>query len=160
MTLLAIDASSKSTGIAIFKQNQLIHYECISSSSGDMFKRVDIMTSRIGQLCNLYKPTNIVLQDILPQDIKHNQTIYKTLTYLQMSIQKELHNYGLSAELVVASHWRATCGIKTGKGIKRQHLKQASQKLVKSIYHIDVNDDISDAVCIGIAYISQHRSAF
>ena len=44
-------------------------------------------------------------------------------------------------------------GIHTGKGIKRDELKKKSQFLVKNIYNIDVNDDISDAICIGIAYI-------
>ena len=51
-------------------------------------------------------------------------------------------------------------GIHTGRGIKREALKAAAQKLVKNIYNIDVNDDISDAICIGIAYINEHRSAF
>jgi Asp/Glu/hydantoin racemase len=60
----------------------------------------------------------------------------------------------------VASHWRAVCGIKTGKGIKREALKQASRNLVKQIYNADVNDDISDAICLGMAYLAEHKSAF
>ena len=64
-----------------------------------------------------------------------------------------LHKYDKQIELYAASHWRSVVNIKTGKGIKRENLKIASQNLVKAIYNIDVNDDISDAICLGIAYI-------
>ena len=55
--------------------------------------------------------------------------------------------------LYTASHWRSQVGIKIGRGIKRDQLKTASKKIVKAIYNIDVNDDISDSICLGIAYI-------
>ena len=37
--------------------------------------------------------------------------------------------------------------------MKRENLKAASQRLIKMIYNMNVNDDISDAICLGIAYI-------
>ena len=160
MITLAIDGSTKSTGIAIFNQGKLIHYECITASAYDVNKRIEKMINRIRQLYDQYKPTDIVMQDVLPQDVKHNQNIFKALIYLQAGIVLQLHKSGANAILYTASHWRAQVGIKTGPGIKRQKLKQASQKLVKSIYNIDINDDVSDAICLGIAYIKQHKSAF
>lgn len=74
--------------------------------------------------------------------------------YLQAAIILKLHDYKVKVNLVVASHWRKICGIKTGKGIKRDSLKAKSQALVKNIYNINVNDDISDSICLGMAYIS------
>ena len=73
--------------------------------------------------------------------------------YLQAAIVLELHKRKAKVEFSVASHWRSICGIRTGAGIRRDTLKKASQTLVKSVYNIDVNDDISDAVCLGMAYI-------
>lgn len=161
MITMAIDASTHSSGLAIFKNNQLIHYQCIQAHDNKSFIRIQKMVKRIKQLYQQYKPTDIVIQDVLPQDVKNNQQVFKTLIYLQAAIVLQLNKLGaLNIDLVVASHWRAQCGIKTGRGIKRQQLKKASIKLIKQIYNIDVNDDISDAICIGIAYISEHKSAF
>ena len=50
--------------------------------------------------------------------------------------------------------------MKTGRGIKRENLKKASIELVKNTFNMQVNDDVSDAICIGMAYIKQNRSAF
>ena len=161
MITFSIDASTKSTGIAIFKQNKLIHYQCIQAHENKSFTRIWKMVERITQLYLQYEPTNIVMQDVLPQDVKNNQQVFKALIYLQAAIVLQLDRLGApEIDLVVASHWRAQCGIKTGKGIRRDQLKKASVRLIKQIYNIEVNDDISDAICIGIAYLSEHRSAF
>lgn len=160
MITLSIDASTKSTGIAIFQEGQLIHYECINSNYTNTYKRIEKMVVKIRQLCDKYKPTDIIMEDVLPQDVKHNQTVYKALIYLQAAIVLQLYKINLTVSFYTASHWRAQVGIHTGRGIKREALKKAAQNLVKNIYNIDVNDDISDAICIGIAYVNEHRSAF
>lgn len=157
---LAIDASSKSTGIAIFTDSTLVYYECLKETSDDTYKRIENMAQRIGQIYDKYEPENVIMEQVLPQDVKHNQKIYKVLMYLQAAIVLELHKRKAKVEFSVASHWRSICGIRTGAGIRRDTLKKASQTLVKSVYNIDVNDDISDAVCLGMAYIIQHKSAF
>lgn len=161
MKILSIDASTKSTGIAIFQQQKLIHYECITATASNSLKRIIKIIQRIKQLYIQYQPTNIIIEDVLPQDVKHNQNTFKALIYLQAAIVLELYKNGAAAaQFYTASHWRKVCGIKTGRGIKRQSLKQASQNLVQQIYNIQVNDDISDAICLGMAYYIQHKSAF
>lgn len=160
MITLSIDASTKSTGLAIFQQGKLIYYKCITSLNDNTYKRINKMVESIMQIYNKYKPTDIIMQDILPQDVKHNQSVFKALMYLQAAIVLQLDKVGAKVNLYTASHWRSQVGIHTGKGIKRDELKKKSQFLVKNIYNIDVNDDISDAICIGIAYIKQHRSVF
>ena len=137
MKVLAIDASTKSTGIAIFENTNLIYYGNIISNKG------------------------YFIEDILPQDVKHNQTVFKTLIYLQASIVISLYlENKQNVQLCTASHWRRLCNIKTGRGIVRQTLKKASIDFVKQKYNINVNDDISDAICLGYAYVMQHGSAF
>ena len=160
MITLAIDASTKSSGVAIFQQGKLIHYECITTNQSNSFDRINIMTQKLVQLCKRYSPTDIIMQDVLPQDVKHNQNVYKALIYLQASIVLAFHKIKYKINFYTASHWRKICKIKTGPGIKRQQLKNASMKLVSQVYNIKVNDDISDAICLGIAYVIQHRSAF
>ena len=55
----------------------------------------------------------------------------------------------IKIEYVHSGTWRKTCGIKTGRGIKREMLKLASITFVKEKYGITVNDDVADAICIG-----------
>lgn len=160
MITLSIDPSSKSTGLAVFEQNKLIHYQCISDSSTDTYKRIQIMVKAIDKICLKYNPTDIIIQDVIPQDVKNNNNVYKVLIYLQAAIVLQLYTRGKKVQFYTASHWRSLVNIKTGPGIKRDSLKQTSQRLIKSIYNIDVNNDVSDAILIGIAYIKQHRSAF
>ena len=161
MITMAIDGSTHATGIAIFKQNKLTYYQCIQANDTKTFTRIWKMVERIRQLYQQYKPTDIVMQDVIPSDVKNNQKVFKALIYLQAGVVMELDRLGSSnVELVTASHWRSKCGIKTGPGIKRQILKHKSVSLIKQIYQIDVTDDIADAICIGIAYIAEHRSAF
>lgn len=159
--IMAIDASTKSSGVSIFdKNNKLIYYTCIEIKSTDTLKRIQQMTKQIKEIFNQYKPQNIIMEDVLPEDVKHNQDVYKALIYLQAAIVLQLHKDNAKVNFCTASHWRKICGIKIGRGIKRQQLKKASQDLVKQKYSLDVNDDISDAICIGYSYIMQHSSAF
>lgn len=161
MKVLAIDASTKSTGIAIFENNNLIYYGNIISNKGFFIDRIKQMKQKILSIYKEYKPTDVVMEDVLPQDVKHNQTVFKALIYLQASIVISLYlENKQNVQLYTASHWRKLCGIKTGRGIVRQTLKKASVDLVKKRYKLDVNDDISDAICLGYAYVLENGSAF
>lgn len=160
MKLLSIDASTKSTGIAIFDKNKLIHYECIHAENNNKIKRIKKMTKKISELIKKYNPSDIVMQDILPEDVKHNQNVFKALIYLQAAIVLAADQYQKNIIFYTASHWRSLVGIKLGQGRKRKQLKEAAMRLVEGIYNIKVNDDISDAICLGIAYIKEHQSAF
>lgn len=159
--VLAIDASTKSTGISVFQDYKLVYYECVTiSSNEDTLDRILKMAKKVRQVYEKYKPNNIIMEEVLPQDVKHNQQVYKALIYLQAAIVLQLHKSGGNVQFYTASHWRAAVGIKTGRGIKRQHLKEASQYLIRQKYNIQVNDDISDAICLGLAYIKQNKGAF
>lgn len=154
MILLALDLSTKATGIAIFKDEQLIHYECKTCSSSDTLKRIDVMTERIIELWEKYHPTNVVIEDVIPEDVRHNQSVYKALIYTQAAVVLAIHKLGgQPPHFYVSSEWRKKVGIHTGRGVKRETLKQASINLVKKEFSIDVSDDIADAICIGKAYL-------
>ena len=47
---IAIDASTKSTGIAIFKDKELIEYKNIKSSNKSVLKRIKYMTDAIEEI--------------------------------------------------------------------------------------------------------------
>jgi tRNA A37 threonylcarbamoyladenosine modification protein TsaB len=47
MNIIAIDASTKSSGVAVYKHNKLEEYTCITSSSSNLFTRIQVMVDGI-----------------------------------------------------------------------------------------------------------------
>lgn len=154
MNIMSIDASSKATGVAIFQDNKLVHHECIYATDNNAFDRIKKMTTRVQELYKTWNITKVVMEDVIPEDVHHNQQVFKVLHYLQASIVLMLHDYKQTVEFFVSSEWRKKCGIKTGRGITRDMVKQSDIKFVKDNYNLDVNDDIADAIGIGHAYLS------
>lgn len=158
MNILALDLSTKSSGIAIFENENLIYYNCISSSSTDLIKRINIMKDGIKEILNKYKIDTIVLEEVRPEGGYGvgNQKTHKALMWLQAAIAFLVHDEfnNLPIEYIYPSSWRAKLGIKNGRGIKRTTLKEADVAFVKEKYNIDANDDIADAICIGLSYFT------
>ena len=147
--VLGLDLSTKNSGWSIFTNGDLTAYGAINAGSANLYKRIDKMVADIGAVLDLYKPTRVVIEEVLPEDVRGNQNVFKALIYLQAFIMHLMDDYKLKPELVVASHWRKNCGIKTGAGIQRTSLKPKDIAFVKRMFNIDVNDDIADAICIG-----------
>ena len=154
MITIAIDASSKSTGIAVFKDKELIYKNCIASNKKDTYARIKYMVAEIEKVYKKYGADNIIIEDVIPEDVRHNQSVYKVLIYLQAAIVLMFHEYQKEVEFYTSSEWRAKCWIHTGRGIKRESLKAADINFVKEKYDILVNDDVADAICIGWAYVN------
>ena len=152
MITMAIDASSKSTGIAIFKDKELVAHHLIAAAGQDPLARIKKMVSEIEILYKAWNVTNVIMEDVIPEDVRHNQNVFKVLHYLQAAVVLMLHGYEQKVEFYVSSEWRKKCGIRTGRGITRDMVKAADIKFVKDKYNLDVNDDIADAICIGYAY--------
>jgi Holliday junction resolvasome RuvABC endonuclease subunit len=157
MRVLAIDASTKSSGIAIFDNQKLVFYKCLTENNSNFLIRIPKMTKQIIDIYKEYKPSNIIMEEVLPEEVKHNQSTYKALIYLQALIVLSISAIPNSpkVEFYVSSEWRKKCGIRTGAHIKREALKAAAQDKVKTEYGIVANDDICDAICIGYAYTHQ-----
>ena len=158
MKILAIDASTKSSGIAIFYDTKLILHECITSSSTDLFKRIHIMVDRIRELVFIYQIEKIILEEVRPENGLANIKTHKALMYLQGAIAMMIHDNYPNTEIVYLypNEWRKLCGIKTGSGVKRESLKTKDIAFTKEKFNLDVNDDIADAIGLGYAYLQQH----
>ena len=157
MNLLAIDASSKSTGIAIYKHNKLTNYTCITSSSNDLFTRIKVMVEGIKQILSEDPDFDyVILQQVRQQGFINIKT-YKALMYLQGCINMMIHqNFKhIQVDFLYPSSWRKICQIKQGRGIQRKQQKQLDIQWVKQNFNIDVNDDIADAIGLGYGYINQ-----
>ncbi len=163
MAILALDLSTKSSGWACFDNGELTTHGCITSASTDLIKRIHIMTNGINDILqNNINITKLVIEEVRPEGGYGvgNQKTHKALMYLQAAIEFLIHdNYPqIEIEYIYPSSWRATLGIKNGRGIKRTTLKEADITFVKNKYNIDVNDDEADAICIGLAQFTKATS--
>ena len=93
-----------------------------------------------------------------------NIKTHRALTWIQAAIAFLAHDIdkNIEFEYIYPSTWRKACGIHTGRGIKREVLKQKDIEFVKKEYNIEVNDDIADAIGIGHSelYKEKKKSAF
>lgn len=151
MKIMAIDGSTKSTGVAIYDDTKLIHYECITASSTNLHRRIQKMASEIERLHKEYKIDIVYMEDVLPEDVKSNRKVFKALIYLQAKISETVNEFKQEIEFRYPSEWRATCGITQGRGVLRTSQKQLDIQFVKDNFGIDANDDICDAICLGWA---------
>lgn len=151
--ILALDPSTKSTGWAIYTDGSLTAYGVITAGSNNLFHRIDKMIEEIKKIIVEYKPIEVALEDVIPEDVQHNNNVFNALKYLQGYILHTLDDNKITEyKLYTASEWRSKCGIGTGPGIKRGSLKPQDIAFVKKYYNKTVNDDIADAICIGHAY--------
>lgn len=155
MYLLALDCSTKATGVAIFKDTELMGYSCITASSTDLYKRIHKMVDNILSLVEQLQVEKIVMEEVIPDHSKNTNT-FKALMYLQALIHIEMHDKfpKVEIELMYPSSWRSTCGIEDGRLSKREQKKQKDIDFANRVYGLSLtNDDIADAICIGHAYL-------
>lgn len=157
MRILSLDASTKSTGCAIFNDNNLEAYYCLTASSSDLINRIKKIIPQLEQILKDHPVDKIILEEVRPEGGLQNIKTHKALMYLQAAIAFLVHERFKNVEIdyIYPNEWRKLCGIKTGAGVRRETLKPKDIAFVKQTYGIDVNDDIADAIGIGHAYINR-----
>ena len=154
MYLLALDASTKATGVAIFKDKTLMASTVITASSNDLYKRIHKMVDKIDEVIAQAQIDEVVMEEVIPDHDKNINT-FKALMYLQAAILMMVHDNHprVKVELIYPGSWRSQAGIKTGRGVKRETLKDADVARAKEIFGItQLNDDEADACLIGGVY--------
>ena len=160
MKLLALDCSTKNTGVAIFKNNQLLGSSCISASSTDLYNRIHKMVDNIDEIITQLNIDEIIMEEVIPDHSKNTNT-FKALMYLQATLMIMLHDKypKVKVTLVYPNSWRSQCGIKTGRGKTRESLKLADIEYANKTYNLSLtSDDQADAICIGHAYLHPNNS--
>lgn len=155
MVTLALDPSTKASGWAIFDNQELKDHGVIYATSSNLYNRIKKMQDEIDKLVKKYKVEKIVLEDVLPNDVRHNEKVYKALMYLQGAIMQVINDNKLidNVKFLYPSEWRKICGIHTGRGITRGSLKPKDIEFVKNQFGILVGDDEADACAIGFAAV-------
>ncbi len=160
MKIISLDLSTRSTGWAIFDGAKLVDYGCLTASSTDVIKRIQKITSELNKIFTVNADIEkVIVEEVRPENDQYgvgNLHTHKVLMWLQASIIFMLHDNfpKVEVEYVYPNEWRAACGIRTGRGVKRESLKPADIKFAFDTYNIKVNDDIADAIGIGHAFVN------
>lgn len=151
MKILAIDASTRSTGFALGEQSNLQEHGCIQASSKDVVKRIIKMRDSLSKIIKDNKVNKVVLQQVRPE---YNSHTSKVLMWLQAAIVIAAYevNPEIEFEFIPATTWRAALKFKQGRGVTRDMVKPQDVKYVEDKYGIKVNDDEADAICIFDVY--------
>lgn len=151
MKILSLDLSTKSSGYAVSQDQTLESYGCITATSRDVIQRIIKMRNQLSQIIKDNNVKKILMEEVRPD---YNIHTSKVLMWLQAAVVIAAHELdpAIQYEFINTNEWRAALNIKQGRGIRRQQLKPQDIKYVQDKYHITVNDDIADAICILDAY--------
>lgn len=153
MKTLALDLSTKSSGYAIYENQELISHGYFTAGSNNLYNRIHKMVDELEKILKKNIIDRAIIEDVFPEDVHNNRNVFNALMYLQGFITDLLNTYNIPFTFIIPSEWRKKCGIHTGRGIKRDSLKPQDIKFVRDQFGIQVNDDEADAICIGFAAV-------
>ena len=153
MRYLGIDASTKSTGIALFDDDKLISHKCITASSTDVVNRIQKIIGSLDAFLLDNKVDLIILEEVRPASEGNIQT-HRVLMWMQAAINFLIHDKfpNIKIDYVYPNEWRAWLGIHTGAGVRRESLKIKDIEWVKKNFNLELNDDEADAIGIVCGY--------
>lgn len=148
---MSIDSSTNKTGIAIYKNGELINFILIDCSKNkimnDRFKEMSIQLLK--QL-DIDMPAIIYIEETV---VLRNAQTQRFLTRLQGVVYAWCIRNNCEFNTIRPTEWRKELSFSQGRNIKREQMKQQSIQYVKNRYNLDVNDDVADAICIGEAVL-------
>ena len=172
MIIMAIDASSKSTGIAVFDEQKLVHYECIAATDNDAFTRIKKMVARIKNIYEAWNVTNVIMYIDLDNFKYYNDTVGHEIGDLVLvlfsNILKECAKdngvairYGGDEFLLVFNNKDCEYAVRVAKRIYAKILDGFASNIEKRLKKkVIIPEEKKLSCCIGIAeFISNRREA-
>lgn len=151
MKLLALDQASKTSGYAIFEDNNLITFGHFTFEDANLGQRLLKIRNKVQALIEEYQIDTVVLEDIqLQSNVGNNVTTYKALAEVIGVIIELLEEKQIKYSCLLASQWKSVVGV---KGKSRPEQKKNSQQLVLDTYNKKATQDEADSINIGTAYL-------
>ena len=153
--LISLDTSTSSTGYAVYISGKLHRYDLIDFKRiKNTDERIKEMILKIYEIIETEKPQIIVAEMTV---VTRNAQSQRNLTMILGAIQGKCLENNIFFSLLRPTEWRKLVNNEKEKlPRKKEELKQWSKQKVSDILGInDINDDISDAILIGQAYINR-----
>lgn len=157
MNILALDQASRTSGYAIFHEDQLIASGTFTFDDDDFPTRLVKIRNKVISLVHEYCINKILLEDIQLQGQTNNVETYRKLAEVRGVLSELACEMKIPHEIIHSQTWKSTLAI---KGRDRTTQKRNAQVFVLTTYGKKVSQDESDAICIGTHYIKSNKSAF
>ena len=155
MKLLALDQASRTTGWAIFDDEELIDSGTFTLKSDDIGERLVDYKKHVEKLICDNDIEEVAFEDIQMQNQINNVQTFKILAEIFGVTQEYLVEQGHSYHVVSSNTWKSQLNI---KGKQRAEQKKNAQIYVLEHYNKKVSQDESDAICIGSCVILQNKN--
>lgn len=151
--MVSIDASTKKSGVAVFKNGNLEKSFVINfEKEKNITNRLPLMASALLKTLEDISPSIVYIEDTYA---KNNISTQQFLMRLQGVVFGWCLKNDCEFNTVLPSTWRKKLNFKQGKNVKREELKQKAVDFVKEKYKKDVLDDEAEAICIGLYAIKR-----
>lgn len=157
MKLLALDQASRTTGYAVFDNQELIANGTFTLTADDIGERLVTYRKKIETLIEKYDVDEVAFEDIQMQTQVNNVQTFKVLAEIFGVTQEYLAEHKHSYQIVSSNTWKSKLGI---KGKKREEQKKNAQEYVLTHYNQKVSSDAADAICIGASIVLEKTSVF
>lgn len=150
-TLVALDTSTRATGVAVFENGEYTSSGTLMlNKNDDAQTRFEIMVSQILDTLNEKQPDIVVIEQSI---MTHNADTFRLLSMIVGAVYGYCVNHNIEYHSLTPSAWRSQIDGKKPK--KREELKVWSKAKVDELYSVDTyTDDEADAILIGTAYIN------
>lgn len=152
--ILALDSSTTSTGYSVFENDSLVSYGVIDLKSiENTEKRITKMINSIYALCTDVKPDVVVTELTV---VVRNAQAQRNLTIILGAVFGFCCAHNIRYSSLRPTEWRKLIS-EEKKPRKREELKIWSKRKVEELFDVrKINDDISDAILLGLAYIRKN----
>ena len=158
MKILAFDQASIKTAWSFFYNSDLVEYDLIHVKNEDNDLKFIEMLAEICKVINDKKPDVLIFEDV---SLQTNVSTLVQLSRIQGCIISECIRQGICYYIYKPSEWRKILKFTQGRGVKRKQLKQQAIDYVSKTFNIhNVGDDLSEAICIGLAHIQERNNDF
>lgn len=151
--LMGLDISTSSTGYSIFDNAEYVNGDIIDlSTEKNSDQRYKYMILNLLNTLNHYNPDIVCVERM--HTIRQIE-VFRKLCKLMGVVQSWCVTNGTRYVEVSPSEWRKNVK-ETQESLprKRKELKEWSVQKVKTLFGVDVKDDVSDAILIGLSYIN------
>lgn len=141
--ILAIDLSSKSTGIAYSRQGQIVRWLTIKAESDDFRERGLKIVERIAQILETGKIDYIILEDVF---LGLNSDVLCKLSEVRGMLMYHIKKLGIEFLLIPAVLWKHK--YKGMPATRDEQKKFIMDKFFEYTGEVPDSDDVADAYCI------------
>lgn len=150
--IIGIDQASYNTGWSIYDNSELVAYGVFTTSKNESLLRIVDVCDWLNSMIDRWKPNLVGIEDIQYNPRGEfgqgtgNHNTFKLLGQLMGAVMLTVARMKVEVASVNNKVWKAHCKI---KGANRAQQKKSAQVRVKEWHDVMVEEDVSDAICIG-----------